>query len=168
MLRPRSTPRWHLHELTRDLDLAAFVLFSSVAGVLGSAGQANYAAANAFLDALAQRRRAQGLPATSLAWGAVGRPAAVTATSARPTASRTRAPPVCAPSRRPRALALFDPRCAQDPRWSVPMRLDTAALRADPPGVPALLRDLVAGRPAARRAERRPDRGRRPRLAGAA
>lgn len=68
VLRDKVDAAWNLNELTRNLDVSAFVMFSSMAGLVGSSGQGNYAATNSFLDGLAVHRRAQGLPAMSLGW----------------------------------------------------------------------------------------------------
>ncbi len=70
VLAPKVDGAWHLHTLTQDKPLDFFVMFSSVASLLGSPGQGNHAAANMFEDMLARHRRAQGLPALSINWGA--------------------------------------------------------------------------------------------------
>ena len=69
VLRAKVDGAWNLHELTKDLNLSAFVMFSSMAGIVGAPGQGNYAAANSFLDGLAAYRRAHGLAGLSVAWG---------------------------------------------------------------------------------------------------
>ncbi|MFE2758193.1 SDR family NAD(P)-dependent oxidoreductase, partial [Actinosynnema sp. NPDC059335] len=126
VLRPKADAAWHLHELTRDLD--AFVLFSSAAGVLGSPGQANYAAANAFLDALARHRHALGLPAVSLAWGQWARESGITGHLTEADRLRlARAGLVALPT--DRALALLDVGLATGSPVLVPAHLDPAAAR---------------------------------------
>jgi acyl transferase domain-containing protein/acyl carrier protein len=124
----------HLHETFPDV--TAFVLFSSVSGLLGTAGQANYAAANTYLDALAAHRRANGLPAVSLAWGAWAHGMAADGATAERTA-RAGLPPLPAEQ----ALELFDAALAADRALVVPLRVETAALTDPPP----LLRGLVRG-----------------------
>jgi pimaricinolide synthase PimS1 len=146
VFRAKADAAWALHDLTREADLAAFVLFSSAAGVLGSPGQGNYAAANAFLDALAQRRRAAGLPGRSLAWGAWAGDAGMAAHLSD--ADHRRLAAAGLPSLDPaQGLALFDAALAEDEPAVLPMRVDLAALRGRRPGVPALLRGLVPARP---------------------
>jgi NAD(P)-dependent dehydrogenase (short-subunit alcohol dehydrogenase family)/acyl carrier protein len=144
VLRPKADAARHLSDLTRDLDLAAFVLFSSVQGLLGGAGQANYAAANTYLDALAQHRRAGGLVATSLAWGpwAEGGMAAGLGETDRRRFARVGIHALT-PGQ---GLRLLDAALASGDACSVPLALDTAALRAAGTGVPPLLRGLVPAR----------------------
>ncbi|WP_405534562.1 SDR family NAD(P)-dependent oxidoreductase [Streptomyces sp. NBC_00075] len=141
VLRPKADAAWHLHRATAQLDLKAFVLFSSVAGTYGTAGQASYAAGNAFLDALAAHRHAQGLPATSLAWGpwAEGGMAAElnAADQARLTRAGMRELTVA------QGLALFDTALALDAPVALPVGLDTGALRALGDELPPLMRALV-------------------------
>ncbi|TVL91390.1 type I polyketide synthase [Streptomyces sp. SAJ15] len=140
VLRPKVDAAWHLHRLTRDLGLSAFVLYSSVAGTIGTAGQANYAAANAFLDALAARRRAAGLPATSLAWGPweLG----MAGTLGQADLSRFRRLGIV-PLSAAKGTSLFDTALALDTATVVPAALDKTALRRLDT-VPALLRGMVA------------------------
>ncbi|WP_327072833.1 type I polyketide synthase [Kitasatospora purpeofusca] len=145
VLRPKADAVHALHDLTADTDLAAFVLFSSAAGVLGSAGQANYAAANAYLDALAQQRHAAGLPATSLAWGLWAEASGMTEGLAAADLGRI-ARTGLRPTSTEEGLAAFDRALLGTRPVVVPVAVDPAALDAD--SAPPLLRDLV---PAPRR-----------------
>ncbi|ORA07634.1 type I modular polyketide synthase, partial [Mycobacterium angelicum] len=137
VLAPKVDGAWHLHELTRDMGLSAFVLFSSAAAVLGSAGQANYVAANAFLDALACYRRAEGLAGVSLAWGLWEQASGM--------AGEMQGLGLAAMSTE-QGLELFDLACGRGEAVLVPARLDVAALRrqARLGLLPALLSRLVS------------------------
>jgi acyl carrier protein len=140
VLRPKVDGALHLHELTRDLDLSAFVLFSSASAIFGTPGQANYAAANAFLDALAQHRRALGLPGQALAWGpwADGGMAGGLDEADRQRMAQSGVQPFDVES----GLAAFDAAVAAPAAQVVPIRLDLATVRANGE-VPPLLRGLV-------------------------
>ncbi len=149
VLRSKADAALHLHELTADRQLAAFVLFSGAAGLLGRPGQGSYAAANTVVDALAHRRRAQGLPALSLAWGLWGEATGMTGHLAERDLRRMRRSGI-APMPNEQGLALFDRALAlaSDHALLVPMRLDLAALGREravngPDAVPVLLRTLV-------------------------
>ncbi|MER7057936.1 type I polyketide synthase, partial [Streptomyces sp. NPDC000351] len=142
VLRPKVDGAWNLHRLTRDMDLDAFVLFSSVVGVLGSPGQANYAAANAFLDSLAQQRRAAGLPAKSLAWG-LWQSGMADTLDEQDLARMSRGG--LAPMPVARALALFDAALGTKRAALVPAGIDVAGARGQRASVrlSPLLADLI-------------------------
>ncbi|HEY4023318.1 MAG TPA: type I polyketide synthase, partial [Pseudonocardiaceae bacterium] len=136
---PKVDAVHNLDELTRDLDLDAFVVFSSASGVFGSAGQGNYAAANAFLDALVARRRADGLPGVSLAWGLWEQTDGMTAHLGGADQARMSRGGVLAigPAE---GMELFDAAVGSGPALVVPVKLD---LRANRGKIPYLLRGLI-------------------------
>ncbi|WP_375803620.1 KR domain-containing protein, partial [Streptomyces sp. A012304] len=144
MLRSKVDSAVNLHELTRDLDLSAFVLFSSAASVFGNSGQANYAAANAFLDALAEHRRASGRPGVSLGWGPWAQSSALTGATENSAASRALRRGVRALTNE-EGLALFDAALRSDAAHLVPVLLDPVALRARAAAgaLPDVLRSVV-------------------------
>jgi acyl transferase domain-containing protein/acyl carrier protein len=149
VLAPKVDAAWHLHELTEHMGLSAFVLFSSAAGTFGAAGQGNYAAANAFLDALAAYRHALGLPGVSLAWGlwdTVERSTVAGMTHEMSAVDRARVARLgVTPLSIQEGLSLFDLATALAHAQTIPVRLDSAVLRAQARAgtVPALLRRLI-------------------------
>ncbi|MFD2768338.1 type I polyketide synthase [Micromonospora eburnea] len=152
VLRPKVDAAWHLHELTAGMDLDLFVLFSSASALLGNAGQGNYAAANAFLDALAEHRRARGLAGVSLAWGPWHQSTGMTAGMTDRDVRRLHAGGIglLAPSR---GLELFDDAVGRVTAGVfAPLNLDVRALRvrSSTENLPALLRGLVRARSARR------------------
>jgi polyketide synthase 12 len=146
VLRAKVDAAWNLHELTRDLDLSAFVMFSSMAGLVGASGQANYSAANAYLDGLAAHRRANGLPAMSLGWGLWEQASGMTGhlqdvDLARLNRDGILALPV------DDALALFDEALSVDEPFLVPARIDRVALRTKSAAgtLPPMFVELISG-----------------------
>ncbi|MCV7443169.1 type I polyketide synthase [Mycobacterium paraense] len=143
VLRAKVDAAWNLHELTRDLDLSAFVMFSSMAGLVGSSGQANYAAANSFLDGLAAHRRAHGLPAISLAWGLWDQASAMTGGLDAADLARLGRDGILALSSA-EAMELFDTALIVDEPFLAPARIDLGALRAHAVAVPPMFADLLS------------------------
>ena len=144
VMRPKVDGAFHLHELTAGMELSEFVMFSSAAGVMGSPGQANYAAGNAFLDALAQYRRARGLVGRSLAWGLWEQQSGMA--GALDQAGRARLERIgMLPLASEQGLRLFDDARSLDRALLVAVRVDAAGLRAQARVgmLPALLRGLV-------------------------
>ncbi|GAA2704221.1 type I polyketide synthase [Actinoplanes palleronii] len=151
VLAPKAYGAWHLHELTEHLNPSAFVLFSSIAGVLGTAGQASYAAANAFLDGLAASRRAAGLAAHSLCWGLWAERSEMGAGLGEADIVRLRRQGL-SPMASDTGLALFDTAIVQDEPVLIPARLSPVvpgAGQAESPLLRGLIRPTIeAGDPA--------------------
>ncbi|CPR08054.1 Fatty acyl-AMP ligase FadD28 and polyketide synthase [Mycobacterium bohemicum DSM 44277] len=156
VLAAKADAAWHLHRLTADRDLAAFVLFSSAAGILGSPGQANYAAANAVLDALARRRHHAQRAATSVAWGYWQAPSGMTAhltTADLARLARTGLTPIT----NDHGLALFDAALSsQRPNLvASPFNVATLTRQARHGALPSMLSTLTTSRPRASAASAR-------------
>ena len=132
VLRPKIDAAVHLHELTAHMDLRAFVLYSSVAATLGSGGQGSYAAANAFLDALAQHRTATGLPAQSLAWGLWAQTSGITKNLSHTDRARMARGGTTGLTTE-EGLALFDTASDLGHPHLMPLRIDLKAWRNAPP-----------------------------------
>ncbi|WP_354671560.1 SDR family NAD(P)-dependent oxidoreductase [Streptomyces sp. SRF1] len=148
---PKATAAAHLHAATAHLRLGMFVMFSSAAGVMGSPGQANYAAANAYCDALATHRQAMGLPAVSVAWGLWADASGMTGHLDEADLARMSRSGIAAMSAG-QALGLMDAACWHGAPQPAAVRLDLRALAARPADtLPALLRTLLDGGPAPRR-----------------
>ncbi|MFC8906802.1 SDR family NAD(P)-dependent oxidoreductase, partial [Micromonospora sp. NPDC057140] len=149
VLRPKVDAAWNLHNATAGHELTAFVLFSAAAGVFGGPGQGNYAAGNAFLDALAEHRRALGLPAVSLAWGRWAQASGMTGHLDAADIRRLDRGGMAALSN-DEALALFDAAWRSERAVLMPAKISTGVAA---PGAPVhpLLTGLVraAGRRAA-------------------
>ncbi|MET8878381.1 type I polyketide synthase, partial [Nocardia sp. NPDC004604] len=139
---PKATAAWHLHHLTHNHNITTFILFSSAAATLGSPGQANYAAANAYLDALAHHRTTTGHPTTSIAWGPWT--TGMTAKTGEADLSRLAATGLTAIDEKT-GPALFDAAITARGPMMVALPLHRAALRrrADDGQLPAVLSDLV-------------------------
>ncbi|WP_246868408.1 type I polyketide synthase [Saccharopolyspora sp. ASAGF58] len=146
VLRPKVDAAWNLHRLTRHLELAAFILYSSAAGVLGNAGQAGYAAANAALDALAAQRRAEGLPAVSMAWGHWAETSGMTGHLTTVDLARMHHATGLTALPTEEALGLFDAALRGSAHTVIPIRLDRQVLRTQALGgtIPPLLSGLVS------------------------
>ncbi|WP_229074509.1 type I polyketide synthase [Actinoplanes sp. DH11] len=166
--RPKADAARHLDELTRDDDLALFVLFSSAAGTLGSPGQSGYAAANAYLDALAVRRRSAGLPALSLAWGLWAQASEMTRHLGHGDPAKTGRGGMAALDSA-EALDIFSAALGSPEPVLVPARLNLAGLAPEPAGsVSPLLRGLVRRRAAVRGRDAAAGGSQRERIAGLA
>jgi acyl transferase domain-containing protein/D-arabinose 1-dehydrogenase-like Zn-dependent alcohol dehydrogenase/acyl carrier protein len=148
VLAPKLDAAWCLHELTEHMNLQSFVLFSSAAGTLGGPGQANYAAANTFLDSLAAHRQAHGLPATSIAWGWWEQPSEMTAHLRDVDLARLRSTGFEAFSSE-EGLELFDAALSSGEALTVPLRLDEAKISAGARAgaLPVLLHGLARTSP---------------------